>query len=58
MLNTSCDDEHDVVESRRLEAGNIVRKPVAYHDFAHIVQTLSAYRLAIGESHPTPEGTS
>jgi two-component system, response regulator len=57
MLGTSC-DEHDVVESYRLGADNIVCKPVAYHDFARIVQTFSAYWLKPDEARPTPEGMS
>jgi two-component system, response regulator len=57
MLSTSC-EEHDVVESYRLGADNVVCKPVAYNDFARIVQTLSAYWLEPDESRPTPEGMS
>jgi two-component system, response regulator len=57
MLTTSC-DEHYVVESYRLGADNVVCKPVAYNDFAQIVQTFSAYWLKPDEARPTPEGMS
>jgi two-component system response regulator len=43
VLSTSC-DEHDVVESYRLGADNVVCKPVAFNDFARIVQRFSAAR--------------
>lgn len=57
MLSTSC-DEHEVVESYRLGADNVVCKPVAYNEFARIVQTFSAYWLEPDEARPTPEGIS
>lgn len=57
MLSTSC-DEHDVVDSYRLGADNVVCKPVAYDDFARTVQKFSAYWLEPDEARPTPEGMS
>jgi two-component system response regulator len=55
MLSTSC-DECDVVESYRLGADDVVCKPVAYDDFARIIQAFSAYWTELDESRPTPEG--
>lgn len=57
MLSTSC-EEHDVVESYRLGADNVVCKPVVYDEFARIVQTFSAYWLEPDEARLTPEGIS
>jgi two-component system response regulator len=57
MLSTSYDD-HDVVESYRLGADNVVCKPVAYNEFARIVQTFSTYWLEPRAARPTPEGIS
>ncbi|HEU5160993.1 MAG TPA: response regulator [Streptosporangiaceae bacterium] len=57
MLSTSC-EEHDVAESYRLGADKVVCKPVAYNDFARLVQALSAYWLDLDAARPTPEGMS
>jgi len=56
VVLTTSDQEQDIVDSYRLGANSVVRKPVVFDEFVRAVNVLGVYWLLVNEPAPAGHG--